>query len=72
MKEELLSKLNETFKKVAGTESYGNVTEMYDEDGVVIATAEDMEDEVEFKFMDDPTNEDGDVPAYRLSKIQKN
>lgn len=53
MENEIVAKIKEVSEKAVGCETYGSVTEFYDEDGAVLMTAEEKNNgQVLFKFSD--------------------
>lgn len=63
LEKDFIEKINKVYDKCEGNESYGNVTEFYDEDGVVLMTAEDKDDKtIIFTFTDDES-----IYEYKIS-----
>lgn len=49
-----IEKINDVYKKCSGFETYGETTEFFDEDGVVLMTAVEKEDnKILFTFIED-------------------
>ena len=55
-KEDFIKRIQKVYDECDGNESYDNVVEFYDEDGVVLMLAEDVdENTIRFTFTDDGT-----------------
>ena len=54
MEKDFIERIKKVYDTCDGNESYDNVVEFYDEDGVVLMTAEDLdENTIRFTFTDD-------------------
>lgn len=54
LENEFIERINEVYDKCTGFETYGNTTEFFDEDGVVLMTAEKEENKkIIFTFTED-------------------
>lgn len=52
LEQEFIKKINEVYEKCTSYETYGNITEFYDEDGITIMTATEDENKIIFQFGD--------------------
>ena len=58
---EFIKKINDVYDKCYGSETFGNVTEFYDEDGVVLMTSTEEGEKITFKFSEGNDEENFEI-----------